>query len=60
MTILSEPPTEVDEEVTRPPLFTRYMRHDPLDAMLRRHPELRGTRVAALAESLRDGVVMGV
>lgn len=60
MTTLSEPRPEVDEVVPQPPLFSRYMKHDPLNKMLKKHPELRGTRVAALAECLRDGAVMNV
>lgn len=35
------------------------MHHDHLARLFRNHPHLRGTKVAALAESLRDAVVMG-
>lgn len=36
------------------------MLHDHLARMLRRHPELVGTRVARIAETLRDGLVWGI
>lgn len=42
-----------------PKKFPATLTPEHVDATLGFHPWLRGTRLAAMAENLRDGVVMG-
>lgn len=59
------PEAEVDAEVIpmKKPDLRRHpanVHFDHLDPLLKRRPDLKGRRVARLAENLRDGLVMGV
>lgn len=58
-----EIPVEAEVVPIRKPDLRRHpanVHFDHLDPFLKRREDLRGRRVARLAENLRDGLVMGV